>query len=191
MEAEMEAKGEKVLSGENTFKLYDTYGFPVDLTKEILEEKGLSVDEDGFKAAMEEQRVKAREARAVTNYMGADATVYDQIDPKVTSAFVGYDSLTAESEITVLTTDSELTEALTDGQSGTIFVKETPFYATMGGQQGDTGVIRSENGEFEVPGYHQAPWRQDWPCGTRNEGYVQGGRSGNPGSGSQEARGYL
>lgn len=109
MEAEMEAKGEKVLSGENTFKLYDTYGFPVDLTKEILEEKGLSVDEDGFKAAMEEQRVKAREARAVTNYMGADATVYDQIDPKVTSAFVGYDSLTAESEITVLTTDSELT----------------------------------------------------------------------------------
>ena len=127
MEAEMEAKGEKVLSGENTFKLYDTYGFPVDLTKEILEEKGLSVDEKGFQAAMEEQRVKAREARAVTNYMGADATVYDQIDPKVTSAFVGYDSLTAESEITVLTTDSELTEALTDGQSGTIFVKETPY----------------------------------------------------------------
>lgn len=68
----------------------------------------------------------------------------------MTSAFVGYDSLTAESEITVLTTDSELTEALTDGQSGTIFVKETPFYATMGGQQGDAGVIRSENGEFEV-----------------------------------------
>lgn len=82
----------------------------------------------------------------MTNYMGADATVYDQIDPKVTSAFVGYDSLTAESEITVLTTDSELTEALTDGRGGTIFVKETPFYATMGGQQGDTGVIRSENG---------------------------------------------
>ncbi|MBD9158089.1 MAG: alanine--tRNA ligase [Lachnospiraceae bacterium] len=148
--AEHKEKGETTFSGADAFKLYDTYGFPVDLTKEILEEKGLSVDEDGFQAAMEEQRVKAREARAVTNYMGADATVYDQIDPKVTSAFVGYDSLTAESEITVLTTDSELTEALTDGQSGTIFVKETPFYATMGGQQGDTGVIRSENGEFEV-----------------------------------------
>ena len=132
---------------------------------------------------MEEQRVKAREARAVTNYMGADATVYDQIDPKVTSAFVGYDSLTAESEITVLTTDSELTEALTDGQSGTIFVEETPFYATMGGQQGDTGVIRSENGEFEVQDTIKLLRRQDWPCGTRNKGYVQGSRSGDPGGG--------
>ena len=150
MEADMQAKGEKTLSGENTFKLYDTYGFPVDLTKEILEEKGMSVDEEGFKAAMEEQRVKAREARAVTNYMGADATVYDEIDPGITTEFVGYDRLTDESEITVLTTESEVVEALTDGQTGTIFVKETPFYATMGGQQGDTGVIRSADGEFEV-----------------------------------------
>ena len=146
----MQAKGEKTLSGENTFKLYDTYGFPVDLTKEILEEKGMSVDEEGFKACMEEQRVKAREARAVTNYMGADATVYDEIDPSVTTEFVGYDKLADESEITVLTTDTEVVEALTDGQTGTIFVKETPFYATMGGQQGDTGVIRSADGEFEV-----------------------------------------
>ena len=150
MEADMQAKGEKTLSGENTFKLYDTYGFPVDLTKEILEEKGMSVDEEGFKACMEEQRVKAREARAVTNYMGADATVYDEIDPSVTTEFVGYDKLADESEITVLTTDTEVVEALTDGQTGTIFVKETPFYATMGGQQGDTGVIRSADGEFEV-----------------------------------------
>ena len=145
-----QAKGEKTLSGENTFKLYDTYGFPVDLTKEILEEKGMSVDEEGFRACMEEQRVKAREARAVTNYMGADATVYDEIDPSVTTEFVGYDKLADESEITVLTTDTEVVEALTDGQTGTIFVKETPFYATMGGQQGDTGVIRSADGEFEV-----------------------------------------
>ena len=150
MEADMQAKGEKTLSGENTFKLYDTYGFPVDLTKEILEEKGMSVDEEGFRACMEEQRVKAREARAVTNYMGADATVYDEIDPSVTTEFVGYDKLADESEITVLTTDTEVVEALTDGQTGTIFVKETPFYATMGGQQGDTGVIRSADGEFEV-----------------------------------------
>ena len=71
-------------------QLYDTYGFPLDLTKEILEEKGYAVDEDGFQAAMEEQRTKARNARETTNYMGADATVYDEIDPTVTSAFVGY-----------------------------------------------------------------------------------------------------
>jgi len=150
MEAGMLAKGEKVLSGEDTFKLYDTYGFPVDLTREILEEKGLSVDEEGFKLSMEEQRVKAREARAVTNYMGADATVYDEIDPGITTEFVGYDSLNAVSKVTVLTTENDLVEALTDGESGTIFVEQTPFYATMGGQQGDTGVIRTANGEFAV-----------------------------------------
>ncbi len=150
LEAQMQKEGTKVLSGENTFKLYDTYGFPVDLTREILEEKGFSIDEEGFKAAMEEQRTKAREARAVTNYMGADATVYDEIAPSVTTEFVGYDQLTFESKITVLTTESELVEALTEGENGTVFVERTPFYATMGGQQGDTGVIRTADGEFEV-----------------------------------------
>ena len=146
----MQKEGTKVLSGENTFKLYDTYGFPVDLTREILEEKGFSIDEEGFKAAMEEQRVKARKARAVTNYMGADATVYDEIDANVTTEFVGYDCLSYESKITVLATENELAEALTEGENGTIFVEKTPFYATMGGQQGDTGVIRTADGEFEV-----------------------------------------
>ncbi|MCI9305856.1 MAG: alanine--tRNA ligase [Lachnospiraceae bacterium] len=150
LEAQMQKEGTKVLSGENTFKLYDTYGFPVDLTREILEEKGFSIDEEGFKAAMEEQRVKARKARAVTNYMGADATVYDEIDANVTTEFVGYDCLSYESKITVLATENELAEALTEGENGTIFVEKTPFYATMGGQQGDTGVIRTADGEFEV-----------------------------------------
>ncbi len=150
LEAQMQKEGTKVLSGENTFKLYDTYGFPVDLTREILEEKGFSIDEEGFKASMEEQRVKARKARAVTNYMGADATVYDEIDANVTTEFVGYDCLSYESKITVLATENELAEALTEGENGTIFVEKTPFYATMGGQQGDTGVIRTADGEFEV-----------------------------------------
>ena len=142
LEAQMQKEGTKVLSGEN--------GFPVDLTREILEEKGFSIDEEGFKAAMEEQRVKARKARAVTNYMGADATVYDEIDANVTTEFVGYDCLSYESKITVLATENELAEALTEGENGTVFVEKTPFYATMGGQQGDTGVIRTADGEFEV-----------------------------------------
>ena len=86
----------RLSSGENAFKLYDAYGFPLDLTKEILEEKGYEIDEDGFKAAMDEQREKARSSREVTNYMGADATVYDQIDPSVTTEFVGYDHLSFE-----------------------------------------------------------------------------------------------
>ncbi len=150
MEENLTKDGKKELSGEDTFKLYDTYGFPIDLTKEILEEKGFSVDEEGFRAAMEEQKVKARKARKVTNYMGADVTVYESIDPAVTSVFVGYDNLVHDSAISVLTTETELVEALTDGEIGTIFTDETPFYATMGGQAGDTGIIRSENGTFQV-----------------------------------------
>ncbi|MDD6324106.1 MAG: alanine--tRNA ligase [Lachnospiraceae bacterium] len=150
LENEMAAAGEKTLSGANAFMLYDTYGFPLDLTKEILEEKGYEIDEDGFKACMEEQRVKARKARAVTNYMGADATVYDQIPAAITSEFVGYDTLTCESKITVLTTETELTEALTEGVRGTVIVEKTPFYATMGGQNGDKGEITCAGGRFVV-----------------------------------------
>ena len=150
LQADMEAKGEKVLSGADAFKLYDTYGFPIDLTEEILEEKGFSIDMDGFKAAMEEQRTKARSARKVTNYVGADVTVYESIDPSVTTEFVGYTNSVYNSEVTVLTTETELTEALTDGEIGTIFVKETPFYPTMGGQNADTGYIRTADGEFKV-----------------------------------------
>ncbi|MBO5030415.1 MAG: alanine--tRNA ligase [Lachnospiraceae bacterium] len=150
MEEAMQKAGEKVLSGADAFKLYDTYGFPVDLTKEILEEKGFSIDEEGFKAAMEEQRTKARKARKVTNYMGADVTVYESIDPAVTTEFIGYDKLSAASKVTVLTTESELVEALSDGEIGTIIVEQTPFYATMGGQQGDKGVITTASGEFAV-----------------------------------------
>lgn len=150
MQDEMKEAGKTVLSGADAFKLYDTYGFPLDLTKEILEEAGYTIDEEGFKASMEEQRVKARNAREVTNYMGADATVYDEIDASVTSEFVGYDRLTHTSKISVLTTESEIVEAITEGQNGTIFVDETPFYATMGGQEGDTGIICTEDAEFTV-----------------------------------------
>lgn len=150
MVTEIEKKGEKTLDGQNAFKLYDTYGFPLDLTKEILEEKGMAVDEKGFKDAMEIQRKTAREAREVTNYMGADVTIYESIDPGITTEFVGYDNLSYESEVTVLATDTELADALSDGERGTIFVKETPFYATSGGQEADKGIIRTADGEFIV-----------------------------------------
>ena len=150
MQEELKSEGKTVLSGDDAFKLYDTYGFPLDLTKEILEEAGFSIDEDGFKAAMEEQRVKARTARKVTNYMGADATVYDEIDASVTTEFVGYDKLVCDSKISVLTTETEIVEAVTEGENATIFVDETPFYATMGGQEGDKGVICTADAEFKV-----------------------------------------
>ena len=150
MMAEMEAEKKTVLSGENTFKLYDTYGFPIDLTIEILEEKGFTVDEEGFKEAMEVQRQKARDAREETNYMGADVTIYQSIDAAIESKFVGYHDLTHDSKVTVLTTADALVDELKEGMEGTILVEETPFYATMGGQVADTGVIRTANAEFVV-----------------------------------------
>ena len=150
LEAEMKEAGKSVLGGSDAFRLYDTYGFPIDLTKEILEEKGYTIDEDGFKEEMEVQRKRARESRAVSNYMGADATVYDEIDRNITTEFDGYDKLEAASKVTVLTTETEIVDSLMEGQKGTIFVVKTPFYATMGGQEGDTGVITTANGVFRV-----------------------------------------
>ena len=147
------AKNETVFSGADAFKLYDTYGFPIDLTREILEEKGFGIDEEGFEKAMTAQREKAREDRKLHgthSLTGRDDSFYDQIDPALTTAFVGYDTLTADSVITCLTTEDEIVEALTDGQKGTIITEETPFYGTMGGQQADTGVISTEKGEFRV-----------------------------------------
>ena len=150
MEKALEEQNKNVLSGEDTFKLYDTYGFPIDLTKEILEEKNITIDEEGFSKCMNEQREKARKARKVSNYMGAAATVYDEIDPAITSEFVGYDKLKNDSKVTVLTTEEDVVEALSEGDKGTIIVDETVFYATMGGQEGDKGYITSPEGEFKV-----------------------------------------
>ena len=147
----LKAEGKTELSGEDAFRLYDTYGFPVDLTAEILEEKGFTYDKAGFEACMEKQRKQAHDARKETNYMGTDASVYQEIDPAITSTFVGYNAnLDHDSKISVLTTESEIVDALTEGQKGTIIVDETPFYGTMGGQLGDHGRIYNEDGEFRV-----------------------------------------
>ena len=156
MEEKLSADGGKTLAGEDAFRLYDTFGFPLDLTKEILEEKGYAVDEDGFAACMKEQQERARSARSETNYMGAEATVYDELDPQITSKFVGYaDHLTHKSDITAMTSDAasenaEVRDTLSEGERGTIIVDETPFYCTMGGQEGDTGSIDTAGGSFEV-----------------------------------------
>ena len=150
MEEKMQSEGKKVLSGEDAFKLYDTYGFPIDLTEEILEEKGFSYDEAGFEACMEKQRQTARGARKETNYMGADANVYNDIDSPITTEFVGYDCLDSREKVAFLTTQDEVVEALSDGDKGSIIVAKTPFYATMGGQQGDKGIIKSATGTFVV-----------------------------------------
>jgi len=150
LEKKMTENGTTVLDGQEAFTLYDTYGFPLDLTKEILEEKGYTVDQDRFDACMKEQRDRARAARKTTNYMGADATVYDRLPVELSSEFDGYDHLSDTSEITAIAGEEDITEALTDGEKGTIVVDVTPFYGTMGGQVGDKGTITGPDGEFRV-----------------------------------------
>ena len=159
MEAALTAKGEKQLSGEDAFRLYDTYGFPLDNTKEILGEKGFSVDEEGFRTAMDKQRTAAREDRRRSGdsatYMGAAATVYEKLDPSMNSEFIGYDTLTADSRITAMVLfgdpdqdeEDEVVSALSDGQKGAIITEKTPFYGTMGGQVGDKGIIVMKSAE--------------------------------------------
>lgn len=175
IEDEMEKKGEKVLSGKEAFRLYDTYGFPVDLTIEILEEKGLSIDEEGFKKAVEEQKAKAKGTFGEHSYSGREATVYDEIDSAVTGTFVGYEKTSAESEVTVLTTETEIVEALSDGDIGTVFVKETPFYATSGGQEADTGLICAGDFEFEVEDTLKLPGGKIGHKGRVRKGMVKTG----------------
>lgn len=150
MQAQMKKENKTVLSGDDAFKLYDTYGFPIDLTKEIFDEIGLSIDEDGFKKAMEHQRSTARNARKTSNYMGADVTVYESIDASIASEFVGYDTLKLTNQITAMTNETEITKSLSAGEQGTIIVSQTPLYPTMGGQVGDKGIICTKDSEFLV-----------------------------------------
>lgn len=146
----LKADGKAELSGEDAFRLYDTYGFPLDLTLDVLEDAQMSADTEGFEKEMELQRQKAREARGESNYMGADATVYLELDPALRSVFTGYDKLSDSSVISALTTDEAIVETLAEGDSGTVITERTPFYATKGGQEADRGIIRKDNAEFEV-----------------------------------------
>ena len=150
IESEMSKAGEKLMSGEDAFKLYDTYGFPLDLTREILEEKGLSVDEESFANAMAEQKRKAKEARKTTNYMGADVTVYQSVPTDIVTKFLGYSELRSKAKALVLTTQSDIVESLSEDMNGSIITDQSPFYAAMGGQCGDIGQISSSTGTFIV-----------------------------------------
>ncbi len=173
MEKEMQEDGSSVLKGEHAFKLHDTYGFPLDLTREILSEKGFSIDEDGFQTCMKEQKDKAREARKETNYMGADSTIYEELDAELFSEFDGYQHLELRSEVVALTTETEIVEALTSGEKGTIVTKTTPFYATMGGQSADTGRITSSDGVFIVSDTMKLPGDKIGHIGYMDYGMIR------------------
>ena len=139
--------GSTTLSGEDVFKLYDTFGFPIDLTREIAEEAGLSIDEERFTALMQEQKVRAREARAnISGWSNASQTLLADIEK---TAFVGYDSLTASAKVLAILTDDMMTDEISEGDC-TVILDTTPFYGEGGGQVGDTGVIRCGDTELTV-----------------------------------------
>ena len=146
----MEAAKEKILKGEKAFKLYDTYGFPIELTEEILEEKGMQVDHDSFKKEMEEQRQRARNARGESSYMGSDESPINKIEASINTEFIGYSNIEVNSKIIVLANDNDFVNELSKGDKGYIVTEKTPFYAEMGGQVGDKGTIKTASGEAYV-----------------------------------------
>ena len=142
---DLEKAGEKVLKGELVFKLYDTYGFPIELTEEILSEKGFTIDMDGFHNEMKLQKERARNARGESNYMGSDDNVTNNIPADFNTNFVGYEFTKYDSKIAYIIKDNELVESLEKGDKGIILTEATPFYAEMGGQIGDTGLIYNDD----------------------------------------------
>lgn len=142
---ELEKSGEKILSGELAFKLYDTYGFPIELTEEILSEKDMKVDIEGFNDEMKLQKERARKARGESNYMGTDEVIVNKLPSEYDTKFVGYEYSKYNSKVTVLAKEQEFTETLAEGEKGILLTEETPFYAEMGGQIGDIGIIFNDS----------------------------------------------
>ena len=144
-------KGNKVFPGKEAFYLYDTFGFPLELTVEMAEEKGLKVDEEEFNSSMEEQKKKAREnANFSMKSASGSFELFEELDKDIVSEFVGYDLLSAKSSIAAIANENALVDFVSENEEATIVTLKTPFYATMGGQKGDFGVITTATGTFDV-----------------------------------------
>ncbi|MFD2392056.1 alanine--tRNA ligase [Enterococcus gallinarum] len=154
--AKVKADGQETLAGADIFKLYDTYGFPVELTEEVAQDEGLKVDHAGFEKEMDAQRARARSARSTELSMGVQSALLTDI--KVESCFVGYESLEVNSELLVIIQEEQLLDTVTTGEAKLIF-KETPFYAEMGGQVADTGTVVDQSGVIvaEITDVKKAP----------------------------------
>ena len=175
---EIEANNLKTLDGKKCFKLYDTYGFPIDLTKEILEEANFNVDEVGFHNEMESQRNRARQARKTTNYMGAKETVYNKLDPLMVTEFVGYDKLgISDSKIINLATEDEIVNKAECGQKVSVFADNTTFYATSGGQIGDIGTIKTSTGVVIIDECIKVIGNKIAHIGKVIDGYIEQGQT--------------
>ncbi len=148
--SELKEKSEKVLKGADGFKLYDTFGFPMELTKEILEDEGLSLDEDAFHEEMKVQRERARSARKTSNYMGADVKTLDVIPGEIETVFDGYDNDVLNAEVKILIEGEDFVDSITEGNKAIVVTNVTPLYAEMGGQIGDAGVIFNDSFKAKV-----------------------------------------
>ena len=148
---EMKKSGQTVMSGEKSFRLYDTYGFPIDLTKEILEEEGLGLDECAFAEEMKQQKQRARAARGESTFMGADENVYNQLDVNMETVFAGYDiKEVTDAKVIALVTNDIVSQNACAGDDVSVFLDKTPFYAESGGQVGDNGIIQTQTGVVQI-----------------------------------------
>lgn len=164
------------IDGKSAFYLYDTFGFPIELTVEMAQEEGLRVDEEGFARAMEQQKQKARENQNFEAKLSVeDAALYESLDASVTSEFVGYDALTVKSSIAAIGNGAEWKDALGEGEEGTIITLKTPFYATMGGQCADTGIIVCGGSEFAVEDTVKLPGDRVGHVGRVTKGSIKTG----------------
>ena len=173
MLAEHQAKGETVFSGADAFKLYDTFGFPVDLTAEMAADEGLTVDEDAFRQLMQEQKERAREARKALGDLGWAGVEFGKEVPS--TEFVGYDHDTCEATVVALVCEDELCGQIEAGSDGIVVLDKTPFYAEMGGQVADHGVITAKGFTFTVTDVQKNKGGKFMHYGHVAEGVVQVG----------------
>ena len=169
--AEHQAKGERVFSGADAFKLYDTYGFPIDLTREMVQEQDMTVDEDAFQDLMEQQRVRARKAREALGDL-AWAGVDLGLDPTPTQ-FTGYDHTVDHGTILAIVCDGEVCSEIDEGKQGVLVLDCTPFYAEMGGQVADHGVIETDGALFQVTDVQKDKAGKFLHYGVMHSGHLQ------------------
>lgn len=141
---------DKKIDGRKAFYLYDTFGFPIELTVELAEEEGLKVDEEGFKAAMEEQKQKARDNQNFSAKLSNSDAIFDSLSEDIKTTFVGYTETSCKGKIVAIAGEEALKDTLSEGENGTVVTDVTSFYGTMGGQVGDKGTIVTKDGEFTV-----------------------------------------
>ena len=169
--AEHQAKGERVFSGADAFKLYDTYGFPIDLTREMVQEQDMTVDEDAFQDLMEQQRVRARKAREALGDL-AWAGVDLGLDPTPTQ-FTGYDHTADQGTILAIVCEGEVCSEIDEGKQGVLVLDCTPFYAEMGGQVADHGVIETDGALFQVTDVQKDKAGKFLHHGVMHSGHLQ------------------